>query len=450
MSDCDSECMETDTNNDNQKSLRSRTKRQKQNAAANKPKKVIHDDVPNDVQINISTANQFEILQNTEGEVILQRNNQRNTANKTRKERVPPIIISPPTSRKSVEFSLNSIAVSKYQLKHASSGLYLYVESIDDHKKVRETFKASGIPFYSHDLPEDKVAKVVLIGLDKMEPKELTGLIKQAGFDPVDIKVMTPKKARYTDHVNYLVYFKRDSTDLKKLYKTKVLNHTVIRWEPYRSNRATPTQCRRCQRPGHGTRHCEMPPRCMYCPGEHLSSKCTAIKMAYDVAKAKEQATGVTNPAPKLIDDFKPTCCNCKGNHLASDPGCPEWKRFQEIQAGIAQKNQRQANKRFNYKQDEFPQTLNSRSQPQQHIRTTPALTSHQRPTYSQVASTSFIAQQQPNALNDGDCSEDLFSFTEINSLINEMMTSLSKCKSKADQFQVISHLALKYVYGHK
>ncbi|KAJ6647613.1 hypothetical protein Bhyg_02836 [Pseudolycoriella hygida] len=51
------------------------------------------------------------------------------------------------------------------------------------------------------------------------------------------IKIIAPKQARNSNHVNYIVYFKKGE-------------------EPYRIQRTGPTQCSRCQRPSHGARHC--------------------------------------------------------------------------------------------------------------------------------------------------------------------------------------------------
>lgn len=460
MSDSDSEfAMETDSEVNNGRRTRlTATKKFKTNLDEQR-KNVVHNQVPKDVQILVSTSNQFDILQNNEDEVIVQRKQPKNSTSKAnytskaKKDRVPPIIVSPPTTKKTVESSLKSIAVTNFRLKHASVGIYLYVDSLEDHKKIRTTFKASGICFFSHDLPEDKVARAVLTGLDKMETSELSDLIKEQGFDPIDIKVMTPKKSRYNDHVNYLVYFKRDSTDLKKLYQMKVLNYTVVRWEPYRSSRPnTVTQCRRCQRTGHGTRHCEMPPRCMYCPGGHLSADCTEIKKAYDEAKAKAVADGETDPEPKLLENFKPTCCNCGRNHLASSPECPERSKFQLIQQKLADRNKRNNEKSFNHIREDFPDTLLNRG-----LMNPPAPAAPTHPMYNRGATYSQTMQNPPpphqsnnTFINDGNCVEDLFTFEQVNSLLSEMISSLNKCRTKADQFDVITHLAFKYVYGHK
>lgn len=434
MSDDSENDMDTDVFvNTARRLLRSTKKKMKQNLAPQQ-QAVVHNDVPKDVKILIPTSNRFDPLSDNDGEVRI-RKPQPEVTSKARKNRVPPVIVPPPTTKLTVETTLKSISVADFRIKHASVGLYLYVDSIEQHKKIRETFKASGICYYSHDLPEDKVAKVVLIGLDKMDTSELSKLIKEAGFDPVEIKTITPKNSRYTDHINYLVYFKRDSTNLKELYKTKVINHTMIRWEPYRAFKSAPTQCRNCLRPGHGTRHCQMPARCMYCPGDHSSATCPAIKKAYDDSKAKGRLAGEENPQPKVIDDFKPTCCNCKGDHLATDAKCPEKFKFQEIQRDLSARNRQRPARSFQFNESDFPSTLQRRRP--NHQAAAAQMSLNHRPTFSQVVNRTS-SQTQPAAnmhIYNGDCSESLFTFEEINTLIHEMMESLSKCKTKADQW---------------
>lgn len=59
----------------------------------------------------------------------------------------------------------------------------------------------------------------------------------------------------------------------------------------------------------------------------------------------------------------------------------------------------------------------------------------------------SFPSQSPPKNFSVNE-SQDLFTFQEMNVLMNEMLVGLSACKSKLEQFQFISSLAIKYLYG--
>ena len=66
--------------------------------------------------------------------------------------------------------------------------------------------------------------------------------------------------------------------------------------------------------------------------------------------------------------------------------------------------------------------------------------TTMQPPTTSNVAN---------NNNNVGVGNSTLFSMEELNSLCMEMITSLSVCKTKLDQFNAIARLATKFLYSN-
>lgn len=438
-SSSDTDCMSVDNVTPLKKNSRQRKKPKNESQSRTRKLNVQHKDIPNNVQFTVPTSNKFSALSDADDEV---RFTKKSVAIK--KVRIPPIIVPPLATRITIKAALGRLGIADYFIKHASVGIYVHVNTLEHHKKIRELFKNDGIYFFSHDLPEDKMVKVVLRGLDKMVTSKLTNELKSLGFEPNDVKVIVPKQSRYTDHANYIIYFKRDSVDLKALYNVKAIFHTIIRWEPYRSSRSSPTQCRRCQRPGHGTRHCGMPPRCMYCAKDHQSDECPCIKAAYDEAKTiSGQETPSTLTAPPTLSLV---CCNCDGAHAASDPQCPAKLKYQQIQRGLSSRNRRPPPREFVRREEDFPYSLPTASLPA-------ATSTSRRPLYSQVAATvspkttarKIISPMNPSS-NDG--SDDLFSVEEITSLVQEMLSSLSKCRNKSDQFQVISNLAIKYVYN--
>lgn len=412
---------------------------------------VAHEKVPTNVKIQVPIANYYSGLENNDEEVRIRRVT--NSSN-SKKKKIPPIVVPPPSKKSDIVAALTLLQIKEFRVKLTSVGHYIFVENPEDHKKIREKFSETHTPYYSHDLPEDRVAKVVLKGLDLMEVKVIELELKELGFPPVDIKIITPKQTKYVGHVNYLIYFKRDSTNLKNVYQTKSINHTIVHWEPFRPSRNSITQCRRCQRYGHGTKHCQMPERCVYCSKSHDSSKCPDLATAYEAAKTKANESLMDyeqNQAkePDVVNLDAVKCCNCNGNHLASSPDCPEKEKYRKLQQNLALRNQKRSNQRNRqFSNADFPlirnnsATLSHRQGPD---RITP---SKNGPLFSQVLQAPMI---NPTYTTNGPGnvdSEQLFSLQEINSLLNEMLTDLSRCRSKAEQFQVITNLALKYVYN--
>lgn len=440
----------------NQLQTRKKTLRAaKKTKVTDKPHNVVHDDIPANIKIQVPTSNRFENLTNNIDEVRLMRPS---IVTKPKKNRIPPIIASHTATNTTLKANLIAAGVKNFRLKMASIGQYIFVDNIEDHRKIRVLMEKSGTPYFSHDLPEDRVAKVVLKGLEKLETDKLKEELTSLGFPPLDIKTIVPKQSRYSDQVNYIIYFKRESTDLKALYRVKAINYTVVHWEPYRSSRSTLTQCRRCQRYGHGTRHCHMPARCLYCTNSHESQQCPAVKAAYDSAKEKLKTTGTTEEVePQVLDGFLAQCCNCNGSHLASDPTCPERERYQRIQRNASQRNSRrsQAIKQLPSHATDFPPL------PGNNYANAPISNSQRKMTncnqqrsFSQVTAQGctkrHTTQLMPvSSQNDpgNSCSSDLFSFQEINCLLQELISDLGRCRNKSEQFQVITNLAIKYIY---
>lgn len=208
----------------------------------------------------------------------------------------------------------------------------------------------------------------MLIGLDKMETDELSKELEELGIKPVKIQIIQIIQ-RYNDHANYILYYQKHTTDLKKVYSIKSINHTIIRWEPYRSGRRGTTQCRRCLQQGHGTRHCNLPPHCMYCAGDHLSEDCAAIEQAMNDIQLPMQGDGNEKTVNEL-NNFTPKCYNCQGSHIAISGDCPKKNEFSQLQRKISQKNRKSSRPN--------PPALSSSSFPElqrQQLRYAPSIT---------------------------------------------------------------------------
>ena len=154
--------------------------------------------------------------------------------------------------------------------------------------------------FFSHDAKQDRPFKALLRGLPEMDISEKVEELR-GRYQLEVLKGLKIKQRIDTIHSRlYLVHFKRGTCSLKKLEAARTIQQVIIRWEAYRGGKKGPTQCHRCQDFGHGTRHCNIQPRCARCAGQHITDACST----------KDQ-----NEAMK--------CSNCSGPHGGDDPTSP-------------------------------------------------------------------------------------------------------------------------------
>ena len=97
--------------------------------------------------------------------------------------------------------------------------------------------------------------------------------------------------------------------------KRKVVVRGQERCPPVRPALA---QCDKCQKLGHTSKGCKAQTTCAYCAGRHATkhhrSRCTDC--ATDAIPVDQDC-----PHP-------PYCANCKGIHQATDPVCPNKKKY--------------------------------------------------------------------------------------------------------------------------
>lgn len=270
------------------------------------------------VKVSPATSNQYDELSKIgSNEVIMQQE-------KVRRVRIPPINVFKGT-RNDIITELTTHQLENYNLKPLKHGQQIYCTDVQTYTKAIKIFKDKNADFYSHDLPSEQLFKVVLYNLPKMDTQVLTAELAINQVVPAKIQTMEPKVSRYSDHCNYLLYFEKNTVQLSNLKEVRYLFHTVVNWQPYRKFKRGPTQCTRCQRPGHGSRHCNMPPRCEFCAENHISEECP------NLAKFKNHAAS-TQPNSENVPGTSSTsvtmpgkCCNCNQiDHFASDPKCPK------------------------------------------------------------------------------------------------------------------------------
>ncbi|XP_065093529.1 uncharacterized protein LOC135714164 [Ochlerotatus camptorhynchus] len=70
----------------------------------------------------------------------------------------------------------------------------------------------------------------------------------------------------------FLVHFQKGTVTLNALQAIRLIYFIIVRWEPYRGGHRDVTQCQRCLNVGHGTRNCNIKPRCSNYAHEHATS----------------------------------------------------------------------------------------------------------------------------------------------------------------------------------
>ena len=264
----------------------------------------------------IPTRNSFDGLNDDaeDNEIIID-------STKPAKLRIPPITVFNQSRQQVVDF-LKKLGITQYSLKNLRHAVHLYCASADDFKKVREDMTSQRISNYTHDLNEEKLFKVALKGLHLMDVNELQEELTSLDLTPISIRTITPKNPRYTNNVVYVVEFKAGTIKFRELAQKRVVSHTVVQWEPYRRKEGV-VQCSRCQRPGHGARNCNMPPRCCLCAEDHETLKCPSTEKKLQTAMSTGDDGNCTT-APLEVPILA-KCCNCNAvGHFASDPKCPK------------------------------------------------------------------------------------------------------------------------------
>lgn len=319
---------------------------------------------------------------------------------KVSKIKVPPITILKCTTDQ-VHEACRILNITEYSIRKISIGIKLFCANQKDYLLACEQLeKRFQFEFFMYAAKNDKPYKAVLLGLDKMDPSVVKAHLIKMGLKCIDVKIVTRGRKDRNEQIIYVVYFERKTITIKELRQNYwAIERVRIKWEYQKPNQAKPTQCHNCQMFGHGASRCKVKTFCGNCAGNHKTSDCNST-----VQK----------------------CINCKGNHKSMSLECPSRSNYLEIRerAMPSKPNIRRFNTQpynnSNHFAQQYPNSLNQGEPP----------------------STSNWANLQHTS-NNGD----LFSFEEIKLLTFELITGLSKCKSRADQFGVLTNLACKFLY---
>lgn len=344
-------------------------------------------------------------------------NHNNNDNNNVKKEKMPPVVVGSKYLEQ-LKKMLSQTSIKNYNLKFMSIGIKISVVDRVDYRTLIDKLNKLNINYYTHDLPSDRPLKVVLKGLYEMDIDELKSYLSIANIQYIEVKSMTQKNIRYHQQKNYLIYLKKNSTNINELKKIKHINNIIVSWEYYRHPK-TPTQCSNCQLMGHGSRHCKLFAKCVKCAGNHHTSDCNVDVNSNDKQLLK--------------------CVNCGQNHTANYSLCPCRLNYLQIKNKTSTKNRMNRQKNVQHNnigvnsinlingRQNFPNLRTQTTQNHQHF--------HQNKPQTQQYSNLFKPTEN-----------DLLSPRELLLIFQQLINCAENCKSRHEQLQMVTELAMKYL----
>lgn len=357
----------------------------------------------------VGLSNKFSSLMDVEEGAPLQKNQQQLHA------RRPPPITIPNMVASGVKAQLCAAGVLEYSIKNKSVGVSVHTTTKEDYDKVMKSLKSSKTGFFSHPGKEDKLQKFLLSGLCRMPIEDLQMELSAVNIKPEQILEITPRNMRYTENILYLIQFKIGTINIQDLQKIRVIDHQIVRWEKYQSRRSGPTQCRNCQMYGHGTTYCHLPSNCLKCGGKHTTTSC--------------------NEAPEAIKK----CANCGKNHEANSKDCEARLHYLAVKNSINHNNVKKSNAQSK------PQFVPAPPRPalnqgwSQTVKGNPPSPQQQQFHQQQHTAQSNSQNQQPT--------EELLSSEECFKILIDMTAALKSCRTRSEQIQALSKLAINYAF---
>lgn len=296
--------------------------------------------------------------------------------------------------------------------KRTSIGTKIITDSKEKHSKCAEILKEKNIGFHSYEAIDDKVLKVFLHGLCKVDIEYLKGDLIANNINPVQIKeVITPRSSN--NDALYALEFKKTDVNLSQLKNIKYVCKTAVQWKPYKKrNRGEPTQCSNCLMYGHGGKNCHRLNACFSCGRTtHKSQDCPLNKK---------------DPSTIIVKCFN---CLSKGyndtSHRANDKNCPCRQEYINIRSHVRHRNQLPASQTtagnsFTYNIEHFP-----------------AAGSSSFPSNEQSAGTALYS----NVAQSSSQSNELFNMDELLDIFQNAVEQLQRCSNKMQQMHVIVSL---------
>ena len=358
-------------------------------------------------------------------------------SNSNKKVQIPPIKLL----QKSCEYvhtTLKSLNILDYSIKKMSIGIKIMCESMNSYNLVLGKLIADNCQYFTHALKSEKAFKVILYGLSEINTTELKNELIKLGLLCKEVKMITKKYEQYTDTF-YIVSLENGSIKLFQLKKSyRSIFHTQINWSYQRKQKNRLTQCRNCQMFGHGESNCHVKTYCSICAGPHKTDECNNTEV------------------------YK--CANCNEQHKSTDSACAIRKRYLEMREKLSNKASHRIQAQPKITNNAVNISMQKLSPSYQSLNDFPIMTNRVRERQGQSMKPTTWQRTTPvvntNPVVDTHLAEaylnrptpstgELFSMDELNTLVMEMITKLSLCKTKLEQFQAIAQLATKFLYSN-
>lgn len=342
-----------------------------------------------------TSSNRFQLLSEDEGDEV------------TKKEKIPPIIVD-----SSYSFSaILAMIGDKYLYKRMSTGTKIISSSLVLYEEALKMLKSKNINFYTHEVRDRKIFKMVLFGL----PRETISVIIEEfksshNITPVSVKEIETKRSTADDAL-YLIEFDRQHVSKQEILKIRYFCNIAIHWrKPFKSNKG-PTQCTKCSMYGHGARNCNRVKVCTACAGNHDYADCTLNK---------------GSPDGSIV--YK--CHNCTKknyknvNHRADDPKCPCRREYLDIRQRLTAKSRMPSiryNSNFAIDDSDFPLLPN-----QEH---------HAKTQHYVSQGKSLLSDICKNKTRDNN---DDLSNEKLLEIFFNAIDALEKCQTKFDKLRVL------------
>lgn len=373
---------------------------------------------PAQVCPSIPLRNSFELLEqqnnidDVENEMTnVSQNIQTNSA------RCPPITVWKMSVQDINKLLYQLNGDGKFVLKNSKGAVQIRTKCSSLFVDIQEALKQLNAEFYTHATRDDASVKIVLSGLPVYNIEEIKTELAKNNISPREVKLLY--KTRDNSSALYVLNFAKGTVKLNKLREVQYLFNVVVSWRHWTRRVNDILQCFRCQRFGHGSRHCNMQLRCVKCGKQHTSGDCTIPK----------KASG--GSISKTHKDIK--CANCGQNHAASFRECPYRLEFIKRQVSSVSRQNPNGGPAINP-----PRKFTSSWVTQNR-------------SFAEVVSRPTTSEMRPEAANmtTERNNTNLFTLSEFLGLAREMFNRFRGCTSREEQFFALQELMAKYLYIH-
>lgn len=232
------------------------------------------------------------------------------TTTKAKKVKIPPLVINPKFnkgltwSKLQRIFQTNNINIYDSHINRAGE-FKITPQTSTDHRSLTKILEEQNIKYHTFVLPEDKVLKVVIRGVDPDgDCQDYLTELQLLGYPVISVHRITSNRTGRRTNTPLIIVQLEKSDSGKQIFNITHFMHLRVNVETLR-RRPGPGQCHRCQRFGHSAMCCRLTPRCVSCGSEHESFRC-----------------------PQDKEKTAPKCANCNKDHPANFRGCEKFPKL--------------------------------------------------------------------------------------------------------------------------